>query len=143
MVGQRPSLKCADREPILSVMKINKTVEGELTIFTVVGAVSAEEIVTMAAEDMAAPQTQDSMWDFSQASSVKLTGTAVKQIADNLTAHAAHIEGGKVALVGSGAIQVGLGKMFKAFATLAGLPYEYRVFRKRARAEAWLNGEID
>ena len=119
-------------------MQIQKTVENDLTIFTVSGTVSAEEIVTAAAEDMAAPQTLNSIWDFSQASSVRLTTAAIEKIATNLTAHAAHIGGGKVALVGSGGIQVGLGKVFKAFAALAGLPYEYRVFRKRERAEAWL-----
>jgi hypothetical protein len=122
-------------------MQIQKAVEGGLTIFTVSGVVSAEEVIAAAAADMAAPQTRDSMWDFTQASSVKLTTAAVEKIAENLIPHAAHIDGGKVALVGSGAIQVGLGKVYKAFAALAGLPYEYRVFRKRVRAEAWLKGE--
>ncbi len=123
-------------------MRITKLIEDGLTVFTVTGAVSAEEIVTTAADHMAAPQTRDSMWDFTQASSVKLTTAAIEEIARNLSPHAAHINGGRVALVGTGGIQVGLGKMFKAFATLAGLPYEYRVFRNRARAEAWLKSAM-
>lgn len=119
-------------------MKITKAVEGGVTIFTVTGAVSAEEIIAVASEDMAHPQTRDAIWDFSQASSVKLSGAGIKQIADDLTSHAAYVEGRRVALVASGAIQVGLGKMFRAFAALAGLPHDYRVFRKRSRAEEWL-----
>jgi hypothetical protein len=119
-------------------MKITKAVEGGVTILTVTGAVSAEEIITVASEDMAHPQTRDAIWDFSQASSVKLSGAGIKQIADDLTAHSAYVEGRRVALVASGAIQVGLGKMFRAFAALAGLPHDYRVFRKRSRAEEWL-----
>jgi hypothetical protein len=119
-------------------MKITKAVEGGVTIFTVTGAVSAEEIIVVASEDMAHPQTRDAIWDFSQASSVKLSGAGIKQIADDLTSHAAYVEGRRVALVASGAIQVGLGKMFRAFAALAGLPHDYRVFRKRSRAEEWL-----
>ena len=122
-------------------MQILKAVEGGVTIFTVMGAVSAKEIINMAIEDIAAPQTRDAIWDFSRASSVKLSSLAVKKIADDLTTQPAHIEGRRVALVGSGAIQVGLGKMFRAFATLAGLPHEYRVFRNRVRAEEWLRSE--
>jgi len=119
-------------------MQIKKEVVDGLTIFTVTGAVSAEEIVTKAAEDMAAPQTRNSMWDFSEASSVKLTTPAVEKIAQSLTSHAAHIEGGRVALVGSKMINIGLGKVFKVFATLAGLPYHYRIFRNKVRAVEWL-----
>jgi hypothetical protein len=119
-------------------MKIKKVVEDNLTIFTVSGAVSAEEIVTKAAEDMAAPLTKDSMWDFSEASSAKLTTAAIEKIAQSLTSHAAHLEGGKVALVGSKMVNIGLGKMFKVFATLAGLPHTYRVFRNAEQAIAWL-----
>jgi hypothetical protein len=122
-------------------MQITKSIEGGLTIFTVKGAVSAEEIIGAATEEMAAPRTRDAIWDFSGASSVKLPSSAVKKVADELTANAARIEGRRVALVGSGAIQVGLGKMFRAFAGLAGLPHEYRVFRNRLRAEEWLRGE--
>lgn len=120
-------------------MKITKVVEDNLTIFKVTGAVSAEEIVTKAAEDMAAPQTENRLWDFSRASSVKLTTDAIEEIAHGLTSHAAHIEGGKVALVGSKMVNIGLGKVFKAFASQAGLPYTYRIFRNTQRAIDWLN----
>lgn len=119
-------------------MKITKVVEENLTIFTVTGAVSAEEIVTKAAEDMAAPQTQHSMWDFTEASSVKLTTVAVEKIAQSLAAHAAHTEGGKVALVGSKMVNIGLGKVFQVFAALAGLPFTYRIFRNTQHAIDWL-----
>lgn len=119
-------------------MQIKKVVEDNLTIFTVTGMVSAEEIATKAAEDMAAPQTRNSMWDFTQASSVKLTTAAIEKIAQSLSSHAAHIEGGKVALVGSKTVNIGLGKLFQVFATLAGLPHTYRIFRNTQRAINWL-----
>jgi hypothetical protein len=123
-------------------MQILKAIEGGVTIFTVMGAVSVQEIVKQATEDLAAPQTRDAIWDFSLASSVNLSTGGMKQIVNDLTTHAAHVEGRRVALVGAGAIQVGLGKMFKAFAAMAGLPHEYRVFRNRVRAEEWLSGEV-
>ena len=119
-------------------MQITKVVEDNLTFFRVTGAVSAEEIVTKAAEDMAAPQTEHSMWDFTHASSVKLTTAAVEKIARSLTTHAAHVDGGKVALVGSKTVNIGLGKVFQVFASLAGLPYTYRIFRNTRRAVDWL-----
>jgi hypothetical protein len=119
-------------------MQITKVVEDGLTIFTVTGAVSAEEIIAKAAENIAAPQTRDAMWDFSAASSIKLTTSAIEKIANTLAVHAAHIDGGKVALVASKGINIGLGKVFNVYARLAGLPKDYRTFRNRQRALEWL-----
>jgi hypothetical protein len=44
----------------------------------------------------------------------------------------------KVALVGSKNINIGLGKLFAAFAQMAGLPNTYKVFRNLPLAEKWL-----
>jgi hypothetical protein len=46
----------------------------------------------------------------------------------------------KVALVGSKAINMGLGKLFVAFAQLAGLQDIYQVFRDINHAIEWLEG---
>jgi hypothetical protein len=40
--------------------------------------------------------------------------------------------------VGSKRINIGLGKLFTAFAQLAGMPYTYKVFRDLDHAMQWL-----
>jgi hypothetical protein len=47
----------------------------------------------------------------------------------------------KVALVGSKNINIGLGKVFGAFAQMAGLPYAYKSFRNTEDAVVWLENE--
>ena len=46
--------------------------------------------------------------------------------------------GGRVALVGSATINIGLGKLFAAFAQMADLPFRYKTFHHVAQAERWL-----
>ena len=120
-------------------MQIDKTIKNGVTLFSVSGAVSAEDIVTKAVENLVDPKTRHTIWDFTYASSERLPTTAVKRIARSLAGHAAPNKASKVALIGAGQINIGLGKMFQAFASTANLPYEYRVFKRMDRAYAWLD----
>ena len=117
---------------------ITKETSGDLTIFRVTGDVTANDILKEAVQYVEGVQTKTSMWDFTQAAKVDISTLELKGIADslkNLT------EGGtnrKVALVGSKNINIGLGKVFGAFAQMAGLHYNYRTFRDRNDALKWL-----
>lgn len=108
------------------------------TIFRVTGDVTANEIILQAAHYLAGEQTETSLWDFTQTGRVKISTTEMKGIADSLMRVAKDGDGGKVALVGSKTINIGLGKLFAAFAQIAGLPYTYKVFRDMAQATEWL-----
>jgi hypothetical protein len=108
------------------------------TIFRVTGAVTANDIVLQAAQYMAGKQTATSMWDFTQAASVNISTVEMKGIADSLKKASKAGKVRKVALVGSKTINIGLGKLFAAFAQMAGLPYTYKVFRDTSHAMEWL-----
>ena len=114
---------------------------GNCTRFKVTGEVTAEEIVRQALDYMAGKQTDTSLWDFTQAARVKISTPEMKGIAEHLKSAASDDKIRKVAIVGSTTINIGLGKLFAAFAQIAKLPYTYKVFRNLTQAEAWLDGD--
>ena len=116
---------------------------GNCTIFRVTGDVTANEIILQAAKYMAGKQTDTSMWDFTRTGRVKITTTEMKGIADSLKNASKDGKVRKVALVGSKTINIGLGKLFAAFAQIAGLPYTYKVFRDMPHAMDWLANNPD
>jgi len=122
---------------------ISVETRGHRTIFTVTGDVTANEIILQSARYREGTQTGPSLWDFTQAASVRITTVEMKGIADSLKNVPGEGEGRKVALVGSKTINIGLGKMFAAFAQIAGLPHTYKVFRHMAPALKWLEEKPD
>ncbi|BBO71806.1 hypothetical protein DSCA_57360 [Desulfosarcina alkanivorans] len=108
------------------------------TFFRVTGDVTANEIIVQATEYMNGEQTDTSLWDFTQATGVKISTVEMKGIADSLKKITPAGTTRKVALVGSKRINIGLGKLFAAFAQLAGMPYIYKVFRDLDHALEWL-----
>jgi len=116
---------------------------GNCTIFRVTGDVTANEIILKAAQYMAGEQTDTSLWDFTQTGRVKISTTEMRGIADTLKRVATDAKERKVALVGSKTINIGLGKLFAAFAQIAGLPYTYKVFRDMPHATDWLADNPD
>lgn len=117
--------------------------KGVCTIFKVTGEVTANEILMQAVEYMEGEQTDASAWDFSEAAKVKIATVEMKGIADSLKKVKTDGKVRKVALVGSKTINIGLGKLFAAFAQMARLPYTYKVFRDMAHAMEWLEGHSD
>ncbi len=118
---------------------ISKETQNNRTIFKVTGEVTANEITLQAIPYMAGEQTETSLWDFTQTARVKITTVEMQGIADRLTHVPKDGKVRKVALVGSKTINIGLGKLFAAFAQMAGLPYNYKVFRDMAQAMEWLD----
>jgi hypothetical protein len=115
--------------------------EGNCTIFKVMGEVTAYDIIMKAVEYIQGDQTKTSLWDFTQTSKVKVTSLEIKAIAEGLKGMTKDGKIRKAALVGSKVINIGLGKMFIAFAQMAGLPYTYKVFRNMEDAQNWLKDD--
>jgi hypothetical protein len=117
---------------------ITKETSGELTIFRATGEITANDIMAEAVRYMQGEQTETSMWDFSHATKVKITTLELKGIADSLKSIAKTDPVRKVALVASKNINIGIGKVFGAFAQMAALPYTYKTFRNINDAMRWL-----
>ena len=109
------------------------------TIFKVTGEVTAEEITYQAVKYLSGEQTDTSLWDFTRTARVKISTLDLQGIADSVKRVSIKGPVRKVALVGSKNINIGLGKLFAAFALMAGLPYNYKVFRDMAHAMQWLD----
>ena len=118
------------------MITIDKT--DDLTIFKVTGEVTADDILAKAVHYLEGEQSKASMWDFTQATKVEITTLELKDIADGVKRAAQDHMGRKVALVGSKRINIGLGKIFGAFAEMAGLPFTYKSFRDLEQAHKWL-----
>jgi hypothetical protein len=118
------------------MIKVEKT--DCLTIFRVTGEVTANDIIAEAVKYMEGEQTETSMWDFTKTEKVDIKTLELKGIADSLKRASKDKTVRKVALVGSKSINIGLGKVFGAFAQMAGLPYTYKPFRNINDAIKWL-----
>jgi len=118
------------------MIKVEKS--DDLTIFRVTGEVTANDIIAEAVQYMEVEQTETSMWDFTKTEKVHIKTLELKGIADSLKRAAKDEIVRKVALVGSKSINIGLGKVFGAFAQMAGLPYIYKPFRNIDDAIKWL-----
>jgi hypothetical protein len=117
---------------------ISLETEGNCTIFRVTGEVTAFDIIKEAVQYMEGEQTKTSMWDFTLTTKVAIGTSEFKGIADSLKGVSKDKIVRKVALVGSKNINIGLGKVFGAFAQMAGLPYTYKSFRNIDDARKWL-----
>lgn len=113
------------------------------TFFSVNGDVTANDIMLEVKQYMAGEQTDNAVWDFTQAASVDISTLEIKGIADSLKQLAKRGQVRKVALVASKTINIGLGKLFAAFAQMAGVPHTYKVFRDMSHAMAWLADNSD
>ena len=117
---------------------ITRETSRNLTIFRVTGEVTANDIVAEAVRYMVGEETETSLWDFTRATKIKITTLELKGIADSLRSVAKNDTVRKVALVASKNINIGLGKVFGAFAQMASLPYTYKTFRNIRDAMQWL-----
>jgi hypothetical protein len=126
------------QEKMISVEK-----EENCTIFKVTGDVSANEILMQLARYMSGERTDTALWDFTDTRSVKITTVEMKGIADSLNKFSSDEKVRRVAMVGSKTINIGLGKLFAAFAQMAGVPNTYKVFRDIDHAIEWLEGSSD
>jgi hypothetical protein len=118
------------------MITINK--EDGCTIFKVTEEVTANEILIELAQYFGDNPTETAIWDFSGAAKVKISTLEMKGIADSLTTFSSDDKPRRVALVGSKTINIGLGKLFAAFAEMAGLHNTYKVFRDITTAKKWI-----
>lgn len=113
--------------------------ENNCTIFKVTGEVTADEILFQLAQYMRGEPTDTAIWDFTEAKKVKISTLEIKGIADSIRKFSNDDVSRRIAFAGSKNINIGLGKVFAAFAEMAGVTHEYRVFRDTKTARKWLH----
>jgi hypothetical protein len=110
----------------------------DLTVRTVSGVATAWDLHDAIAAGSADAPTRFVLWDFTEAQLDGLAANEVRALADSAAPRAAGRPGGRTALVFDSESAFGLGRIFDQLRTVRDAPVEYRSFRDRAAAMAWL-----
>ena len=112
--------------------------ENDLTIFTVEGDLSADEIVTYSSKHYVENPTKLVLWDAAKGSVSKITADDFRNIAKKMKNQTKKREGGKTAIVGKFDVDFGSARMYGAYAELEEIKISYNVFRNADDAMKWL-----
>jgi len=120
--------------------KITKKIipENDLTIFTVVGKVAANEIVAAIHDFYENDVTANILWDLSKSDLSESISADVERIADLSVQYAEKRPTGKTAIVGSDDFTFGISRMYEITKEIAKLPFKTQAFRDIEAAYAWL-----
>ncbi len=114
--------------------------ERDLTVRTVHGAVSAQEITDAVAEYYDSGFTNRILWDFTDATIRDWSRSDLHAVAQLTTVFTARRLNGRTALVFASTLDYGLGRMFSSLTEATGNPTTFQAFADRAAAIAWLLG---
>ena len=108
--------------------------QNDLTVYTVHGELTAEEII----KTIPQYSTRLILWDAREGTLGQISTDELRKISKTAQAlNNKRIEG-KTAFVGKKDIDYGIGRMYEAFADLEGLPFEYSTFKSMEDAKHWL-----
>jgi len=112
--------------------------ENNLTVFTVEGDLSADEILTHSIKYYVENPTKQVLWDATNGSVSKISANDFRNIAINMKKYTEKRVGGKTALVGKFDIDFGSARMYEAYADIQKIKITYKVFRNADEAIKWL-----
>ena len=123
----------------MAKIQIQNDKSNDLTIIEVSGDVTLKEIIATVQRYYANNPTHALIWDFSKTDSIQLDLGGLEHIVDIIKAFIASRPHGRTAFVKSKQVNAGLASLFKGFAGVSGLPYEYRICSSREDALDWIN----
>ena len=112
--------------------------DDDLTIFTVIGDLSADEILKYSSEYYALKPTQLVLWDALKGTVGNITTEDFKKLAVEMREITQNRSGGKTALLGKFDVDFGLSRMYKAYTEIENVPVAYQSFRNSVDAMKWL-----
>ena len=113
--------------------------ENDLTGFTVVGDVDAEQVLSQIISFLTGEPTQLVLWDITIGSLADISSDDLRRIVERAAPFADRRKGGLTAIVCSTDLDYGLSRMFQTFAELLQIPFAIEVFRNLQEAREWLN----
>ena len=120
-------------------MRIDVKQKDDLTTQVVTGDVDAEEVILAIERFYAGRPTTKVLWDLSFTSFSKISSADVVRIANLTRQFADRRESGKTALVFSGNVGFGFGRMFGTLQEVKDSPVQHRSFRSKEEALRWLS----
>lgn len=114
-------------------------IEPNLTVFTIVGDTSFEEIMATLRSLYAASPTRDVMWDLRAGTISTLSYEQLNDIVDFVARVAEERAGGKTALVTWQQVDYGIARSIDGRGERRALPFNTRTFRSYDNALHWLS----
>ena len=112
--------------------------ENDLTVFIVIGRVTAKEIVAAIHDFYKNAVTSNILWDLNKSDLRESISADVERIADLSVEYAAKRPAGKTALVGSDDFTFGISRMYEMTKETSKLPFQTQAFRDIQAAYQWL-----
>jgi len=112
--------------------------ENNLTIYTVTGEVTVQDIIQKVKAFYAREPTQLVLWDLTEANLSKIPSEDIIQIIYVIKKLSTSRKGEKTAMVFSSKFGYGLGRMFTAFSEMEETGIEYGSFHSVKEAKQWL-----
>jgi hypothetical protein len=122
----------------MASIETSRDYENDLTINTVMGPVTGDEIVRRIVEYHTGEPTKLAIWDFSSADLTRLDIELLKPLAETGKEGYRRRPGRKTALVVPSDLAYGMALMWSALIELEDLPVENRAFRSMKEAKEWL-----
>ena len=119
-------------------VKINLEAANDLTVFTVEGELTANEIISYSSEYYDNLPTSLVLWNATKGSVKNISNKDFRQIAAQMKDYTLKRKGGRTAFVSLFDLDLGLGRMYETFAGLEQLPITYGTFRTVDEAMEWL-----
>lgn len=113
----------------------------QLTIHTVTGEPSHQEIMDVFTSFYDKHPTKNSLWDIRSASLIRLSNQDIQFFVDYSLWHGEVRAGGKTAFIVSKDLDYGMLRMVKAFGEYADFPFSTKVFRSMDEAIKWFGKE--
>lgn len=120
--------------------KISKKYEPDidLTVFSVVGAATFEEIWEQTRIFLNDKPTRLVLWDFTEGTVALISSEEAERIAALGSNIRPNIKGGKAAFLAPKDIDFGISRMFQVFSEIKNFTFEIEVFRDMSTAQEWL-----
>ncbi len=112
--------------------------ENDMTVFTVIGKVTANELVAAISDFYENSVTSNILWDLTKSDLSEIRSSDVELITNLSVKYAEKRSSGKTAIVGSDDLTFGISRMYEITKEIVKLPFETQAFRDIDKAFKWL-----
>jgi hypothetical protein len=126
-------------------MPITTTIDHDrqLTIHTVTGKPSFEELMTALNRFWEGQPTRNLLWNFSEARLAHISYSETRKLIDYVRPQTEKRAGGKTALVSSRDLEYGMSRTLQSLREFQSPSYQIEVFRSLEEASQWFDQEED
>jgi hypothetical protein len=122
----------------MAVIETTVDQQNDLSVFTVNGELTADEIIQKVEEYYLKHPTKLVLWIMEDVQLANISTDNIERIIYTAKKHSGKRPEGKTAIVSTRDLDYGLSRMYEAHAVQENMPYEYKVFKDIDEAKEWL-----